>query len=156
MRLTCPNCDARYEMPPEMAARLPARLRCARCAAEWHQDAFASPGANPDPEPRAAPVFVPPPEPAVPEPEPEPETVSDMEAGTVDIPPVPGAVPPRIAPPPQRRRRARSAPATAWLMWLVSIVILAILIALVIGFHDAIGHAWPPSQRLYRALGLTG
>lgn len=79
-----------------------------------------------------------------------------MTAETVDIPPVPGAVLPKVTPVPHHRPAPRPKPAATWLMWLVSIGILVILIALAIGFHDAIGHAWPPSQRLYHALGLTG
>ena len=174
MRMTCPDCNARYEIPPEMAARLPASLRCARCGAEWHQDAPVT----------ETPVPAFPPESAS---EPDLETVRDAEpevapvadpapAGTVDIPPspavlIPATVAPVTAAPtvtglpvtsaaatspiPVRRLAAPSVPETTRIPWLVSIGILIVLIALAIGFRGPIIHAWPPSLRLYRALDLA-
>ncbi|MCF3946849.1 zinc-ribbon domain-containing protein [Acidiphilium sp. AL] len=158
--MTCPDCAARYEIPPDLAARLPARLRCARCGAEWHQDAPA----------------IQPPEPAVPAetvPENAPEPAAEpavglMPAGVVGIPPSPAigtppvavaAVPPEpispASPVSARRIAVAPAPETVRLLWLASIGVLVVLIALAIGFRGAIIHAWPPSLRLYRALGLA-
>ena len=35
MRVTCPGCRAVYEIPAQAVDRLPARLRCGACGAEW-------------------------------------------------------------------------------------------------------------------------
>jgi predicted Zn finger-like uncharacterized protein len=35
MRITCPACQASYEIPDHLLARTPERIRCARCGAEW-------------------------------------------------------------------------------------------------------------------------
>lgn len=155
--MTCPDCDTRYEIPLDMAARLPARLRCARCGAEWHQ---AAPAIQP-PEPVDAPEAVP--EPAAVEP------AFDFAPGrTVEIPPSPAAsappfaiaaVPPEPAPAqfPAAAWRIAAAPEpeTVRLLWLASIGVLVVLIGLAIGLRGAIIYVWSPSLRLYRALGLA-
>ncbi len=162
--MTCPDCDARYEIPPDMAARLPARLRCARCGAEWHQDAPVTQAPEPAflPETTPEPVLEMVPQ-AVPEPAPEP-ALDLAPAETVEIPPSPAvsappfaveAVPFEPVPPVAARRIAVSPkPETTRLLWFASIGILVGLIALAIGFRGAIIHIWPPSLRLYRGLGL--
>jgi len=47
---------------------------------------------------------------------------------------------------------AQTGSAIGW--WVGSVVLVVLLIALFLGFHRAIGAAWPPSVRLYRILGL--
>ncbi|MDD2860357.1 MAG: hypothetical protein PHI71_04695 [Acidiphilium sp.] len=47
---------------------------------------------------------------------------------------------------------AQTGSAIGW--WGGSVVVVVLLIALFLGFHRAIGEAWPPSVRLYRILGL--
>lgn len=47
---------------------------------------------------------------------------------------------------------AQTGSAIGW--WVGSVVVVVLLIALFLGFHRAIGAAWPPSVRLYRILGL--
>jgi predicted Zn finger-like uncharacterized protein len=42
MRVTCPTCQAAYEVPDEKLAA-GKRLRCARCGKEWHPPAAAPP-----------------------------------------------------------------------------------------------------------------
>lgn len=53
MRVVCPKCEATYELPAEMAARLPASVRCVRCGNTWEVPAPVSqpmPDARPEPE----------------------------------------------------------------------------------------------------------
>lgn len=105
MRIVCPSCQAVYDVPDALLApsetRAPAKLRCARCAAEWAPaarpdspspslPAAASP-AGPTPSPfadalaqaiparPAAPPAPPPPDPP-PVPEPAPATASPVDA----------------------------------------------------------------------------
>lgn len=131
MRIACPSCAAAYEVPDQLV--IPGRrTRCARCGHQWV----------------AVPVEsdLPPPVPLDPNPPEEPETAGD------EVPPPPrrSAVP--KAPPPAP---PRSGP---WLRlaWAASLLMLVGLgVAGVLGRH-AVMTAWPPSARLYAALGLAG
>ena len=53
---------------------------------------------------------------------------------------------PQVEPPP--------AAATVWLGWIASIVLLAVLIWAGYTYRNDVMQAWPPSQRLYAAIGL--
>ncbi|MGY3439089.1 MULTISPECIES: zinc-ribbon domain-containing protein [unclassified Marinovum] len=93
MRLTCPNCDAQYEVPDDVIPPDGRDVQCSSCGKTWFQaapneDAMddADPvrqSARPDPvpesapDPAPAPAPVPPPEPA-PAPPPRPEPAPDM------------------------------------------------------------------------------
>ncbi|MEX3017009.1 zinc-ribbon domain-containing protein [Gymnodinialimonas hymeniacidonis] len=68
MRLTCPNCSARYEVDESMIPAGGRDVQCSNCSSTWFQ-----PGprvAAPEPEPE---VQAPPPAPDPPAPEPEPQ-----------------------------------------------------------------------------------
>ena len=70
MRLTCPNCGARYEVDDALIPPEGRDVQCSDCATTWFQ---AGPR-RPVPEPTAArPPFPPPSEAPEPEREPEPE-----------------------------------------------------------------------------------
>ncbi len=128
MKITCPNCAAEYNVPDSLAAgRI---VRCAKCATQW----------TPVPPPAAV-VEPPPPEPD-PAPEPEVQTPPPLVA---ESPPAP-LVPP---PPPTPARRL-----PLLLAWIASFVVIAGALAAAIVFRAPISHAWPPSQRVYGALGL--
>jgi predicted Zn finger-like uncharacterized protein len=153
MRITCPDCAAQYELPPEAQARLPMRVRCAQCGTEWQAE---------------------PPPPAEPEVEPSPSPDSDdefefkpiqsLEAESASSPepeppaPEPGQ-PARLETPIEPPSRPTPAPPTqspsARTLWIGSILLLIALIVLVLALHGPISRAWPPSQRLFDAIGLS-
>lgn len=142
MRITCPTCGAAYDVPAERLAR-GRTVRCARCASGWVppvDDALPEPP-PPDPpqvlEPLPAPAMPPgiqapePPEAAVPnQPEPKPEPLPATAAGGL-------------------RQRLRIP-----LAWAASLLLLGAFVWAMIAWRTGVMHAWPPSERLYAALGL--
>ena len=100
-------------------------VRCAKCATEW----------TPVPTPAMA---VEPPPVAVPEPE-------------LAAPPPPAESPPRLAPPPPPALRR---PVGLLFAWVGSIAVIAAALVAAFLFRGPVMHAWPPSQRVYGALGL--
>ncbi len=140
MRITCPSCAAEYEVPGPLA---PGRaVRCARCGHQW---------------PPAAPELASP-EPARPEPamEPEPEPVPwPAPAPEPPAPELPVTAPPVTAPPSRRPLALRVPPGAALaLAWLGSAMLIAALVMAALVFRKPVMHAWPPSIRLFAALGL--
>lgn len=119
VRITCPHCDAAYDVPDSLLAGRRA-IRCARCGEHW---------ADPTTAVEVA----------------EPAAVKPL-AGTdaVEVPFVASAGPP-------------SAPASAGVRfgWAGSALLLALGAWSVIAWRQDVMHAWPPSGRLYAALGLT-
>jgi hypothetical protein len=116
-------------------------VRCARCGTEWAPLAAEAPAPSPIPE-RVLEI------PAMPSPEP----------ATVDHAAEPRA-PLGIAAPespaeraPTRPRWGSAAPVAAWV---ASLVLLIALAAAAYAWRAPIMAAWPPSERLYAALGLT-
>lgn len=161
MRVSCPACAATYEVPDDLigAGR---RLRCARCGENW----LAAPEAPPDGAALAGASG--------------PETVTPGTPGPGPAPeaaPPPAAAPPppagreAMAPPPQRSRtrppqvidpplprsgdaappRRDQALLLAWAGTAAAVLALAAGLAL---FRAEVMAAWPPSQRLFIALGL--
>jgi resuscitation-promoting factor RpfA len=72
MRLVCPNCDAKYEVPEDAIPETGRDVQCANCGHAWFQ--MRSRAAE------AAPVAAPVPPPAAPVPEPVPEPVAKVPA----------------------------------------------------------------------------
>ncbi len=144
MRIVCPACTAAYEVPstllkPEQV------VRCARCAREW----VSSP-ATPEAPTEAqmdAPTDAPTEAPAEPRP-----------AAALPPPPPPARETEAIGPAP-RPSTARAAKPRAnvvpRLAWAASVVAVLLLGWGAYAGRSAIMQAWPPSIRLYAALGLT-
>ena len=147
MRITCPACHASYDVPDAMLG-VGRSVRCVRCLREWQ------------PQPAAAPPDVDAPMESAAEAEafdfPEPDrprfTAADLE--TSPAPRLPehawrdvllAQCDGRAAPPGRR---------DGWIGWLASLVLLAALAWAAIVFRAPVQHAWPPSTRLYAALGL--
>lgn len=154
MRLSCPSCEASYEIPETMFLTGPRMVRCVRCAHSWLAGA-------PEPEPPAAA------EAEAATPEPDAATQAATEAGettgngrlasklrrrgaSVAEPPAPF---PKLdmdlgpAPPPP----AGMAVVAGW--------VLTVLFLLAAGwggleYRADIMAAWPESARLYDALGI--
>lgn len=133
MRITCPSCHATYEVPDALVGAAARKVRCARCAFEWL------------PEPMAT---APPPEPP-PRPRPEPRAERPLRAEP--LPPLPP--PERV---PTSSLRARPAPMLASIAVLaISMVVLISLGWAAYAWRAEVMQAWPPSQRLFAALGLA-
>lgn len=95
MRLVCPNCEAKYEVPDDAIPDTGRDVQCANCGHAWYQmrpraAVAADPGTNPTPEPE--PVAEAPAEPtseaATSEAEPEVAVTEGIRAEEVAAPPV--------------------------------------------------------------------
>ena len=138
MRIECPGCGARYEVPDDRLA--PGRsVRCARCGRDWI--ALGT-------EARVVPAA-----PRLPA-EPDPPSVEEsatlpprpfMLASQASDPPV--VVPMQHAPP---RRSAALVAA-----WAASGGLVAAALVLAVVLREPIARAWPPSLRVYDALNLS-
>ena len=153
MRVTCPSCAAVYDIPEPMLGARARTLRCGRCMAEW---------TLPVPDQEEAESAVPPAE--LPEIEAEPVPPADERLEPrLTLEPLPEPVPALAIPEGERpfvRVAERAAPpqeprnGAAWLGWIASLVLLALLAWGGYAYRDAVMHAWPPSERLYTLLGL--
>ena len=132
MRIVCPICSAAYDVRDDLlgAGRT---VRCTRCGEEW----VAGP-TTPD-------VTL--------ESEPEPDAADPFgEERLADPPPAPRlSAMDRLAshPAPVPRRDGRLVAA-----WVASVVLLLAVVIGLIAWRGPIMHAWPPSIRLFDALGL--
>jgi predicted Zn finger-like uncharacterized protein len=145
MRIVCPSCQATYEVPDAAFAGGPRAVRCARCNTEWVPEApaVAAPTAPPTPEPEAD------------------------EALEADTESPPFRQEPRLTgyrqpilerdddeiPPPQDFETARSRRG-AIIGWVASLVLLAAIGWAAVSWRGQVMAAWPPSERVYGALGL--
>jgi predicted Zn finger-like uncharacterized protein len=138
MRIVCPSCQAAYEVPDRLISQAPRRLCCARCGHEWQPPELVRA------EPAAAAIPLPPEPPPRP-----PEPPVRAAARSTEPPDEPAIMPPR--------RRVSSVGASnrvAVLGWLMSVLVLAMLGGAAVAWRVDVMVAWPPSQRVYAALGL--
>jgi len=155
MFLSCPNCQTEYDVPDAALTGRSRTLRCDNCMTQWKVPALemarAEPVAGPEATGFAAAetvsdaaaddteiAVIEAPEPGAPEPKPsEPERVSMLKTSrVVQFPP-----PPPPEPSPKRGLR-------------ISFLIALLIIVVILVAHRPISHFWPPSLRLYDALGL--
>ena len=153
MRIVCPSCDATYDVPDAMLAGGARKVRCVRCGNEWVPTgvtvaplAFEEPRA----ETRA---YHPPPPPAPPAEPPLLEPLARVEPRLHPLRPrhdvareMAGPVL-EAAPPPR-------AGVTAMIAWGASLVVLVALGVAAVQWRAEVMAAWPPSERLFAALGL--
>lgn len=152
MRIACPVCSANYEVPDRMLG--PGRkVRCGNCGHQW--------------APGAAPVrdAVPPPRPA-PAQNPELPVRASLRDRLAELPRAPAQPQPLVldaedditATPleddAESRAGRQAGGSTAWLGWVASVAIWALVIWAAYAYRFEVMNAWPPSQRLYAALGL--
>lgn len=144
MRIVCPSCAAAYELPD--ARVLPGQpVRCARCGTNWTPVAEALLVSKP-----FGPLLPP------------------IDAGSLPTGPLPTAKPASPSPdaqifsPPDpyaatldRSGVSLAAGPAVLIGWVVSIAIVIGLCWAAVVWRDDIMHAWPPSERLYSALGLA-
>jgi predicted Zn finger-like uncharacterized protein len=139
MRIVCPHCAAAYDVPDGLLTGHKA-VRCARCTKEWRPLGLqAAPATIATIEER--PVAVPPAPAIVQAPRPPRRSV-DLGPMAID----------RLMATPQRKSRAGLA---LGLAWLTSIVLVAALLAASYAERATVMAVWPPSVRLYAALGLA-
>lgn len=171
MKITCPNCTASYEVPEAVLAAKRA-VRCARCGNNWVPEAEgevpAAPDAGrlaemqpapvaPDVAPAAAAasaVLDAAPEADLPAAKPPAPTETNTTAQSPVSPqpePASVAVDRRVTPDADTAAPRTKAPVAAWI---ASVALLLVLVLSAIAFRGAIMKSWPPSQRLYAAVGL--
>ena len=146
MRLVCPNCQSAYEIPDAVFGAGSRRLRCARCASEWVAEPPTADRIATITEPvpggaAAGPVA------AAPE-SPGPAPVPDVRFATsADHTRRPGV---SVRPPARR-----ASPVLVVAAWVVSLAVLGAGAAAGYVWRADVMAAWPPSQRLYAALGIN-
>jgi predicted Zn finger-like uncharacterized protein len=148
MRIVCPSCSAAYDVPDGLLAGRKA-VRCARCGQDWHPAELppAEPFApSPPPAAQVAETVASPPEIAMP--------ARPVLAGPpVERRPVPvgaSAIDRLMTPPPRP-----AASLALRLGWIGSVALVMVLLYGAYVWRADVMAAWPPSVRLYAALGLA-
>ncbi len=139
MRITCPTCEATYDVP-EKLLRPDREVRCARCGGRW-LPAPAEPG------------MPPPGAPALP------------ATDEIALPPPPGGERPssfdifnRTGGPPDDGGDEPPARAgmAVWGAWVASLLLLAGLGWAGLTYRAQVMHVWPPTEHLYALFCLAG
>lgn len=163
MHLTCPQCHTEYDVPDAALIGRARTLRCGDCGTK-----FTAP-ALPEPVPVVAelPPELPPQEDIAEDAVIEEEAVEAEIAAAPDasFEPAEGGLEPVTAetaaplsatrtnpPPPKSSAPPAAAKPNRGLG--ISVLVVLLLIGIVLAEHRAIGQAWPPSLRLFNALGL--
>lgn len=148
MRIVCPSCSAAFEVPKTRLAPGQA-VRCARCGADWTplaapesakvaQSGVAQSGVAQSEQPTERPL-----------PSRNPEPVTLTKSAVL-------AAPRRtlLAPLLNRLNLTLMAEPALVAGWAVSITVLFALVWAAVTWRSDVMRAWPPSERLYTALGL--
>jgi len=155
MRIVCPACDATYDVPDAMLAGGSRLVRCAKCSNEWTPTAISEAPLPPDDldfETDADVASIPAPPPMADEspmgPDPlgrhEPRLNPLRPRGEARAEPAP---PPPDLPPPRGGARAIVA-------WVASVLVLVALAGAAVAWRTQVMAAWPPSERVFAAIGL--
>jgi predicted Zn finger-like uncharacterized protein len=150
MILTCPQCETRYQADASKFAPPGRKVRCAKCAHVWHQEA-------PAPEPEAGlETFTPPPEPepAPPPPQMEPEP---QRAAYAPVTEESVAVRAPATPAVEKRPKPRShAPQRIGMIvgWLALVGVILVVGWSALTYRQQVATVWPQAASLYSALGL--
>jgi predicted Zn finger-like uncharacterized protein len=143
MIVTCPDCEAKFEVPESALGHAGRKVKCSAWGHMWHLEPPG--GARPAPQPVPAP---PPPPPPAPEPE---SGNSDKE----EAPPLPQGLRRRPMPEPVRRSRDPEQGRGRMLGWGgFALVLLGSLAGLVFGRASVMG-VFPASAAAYEAAGLA-
>lgn len=162
MRIVCPSCEAEYELPDNLLAAGPRKVRCARCNREWQ--------AAPPPGMSTAPMPPPPaPLPPLPPPSIAPDVMEEARQASPQ-PPAPPSEPKAKGPPPLAEfvaplvpdgRKPRDMPVPGGpprvglvIAWLLTVAVLAGGVGAAWLKKAEIVAAWPPAARIYKLLDL--
>ena len=140
MRITCPTCEATYDVP-EKLLRPDREVRCARCGGRWLPTP-AEPGMPPPPaatEPSDVDEIAAPPAP-------DGDRPSSFDIFTRTA----GLLDPGGDEPPARAGMA------VWGGWVASLLVLAGLGWAGLTYRAQVMQAWPPTERVYALFGLAG
>ena len=169
----CPACTASYDVPDALLGG-GRSVRCVRCLREW-QPGHPTAAPLPSVHTRAAWPDAAPPDAAGPDVLDVPDfDVPDagrprFDAPQDEAPARPDVLPAVLQdsddrhawrdvllPPHEGRGRGLGAAGreTAWVGWLASLVVLTALVWAAIAYRAEVQRAWPPSIRLYTALGM--
>jgi predicted Zn finger-like uncharacterized protein len=130
MILSCPACSTRYLVDPALLGPEGREVRCAKCGHQWSQK-------PPEDQPEA---------PGLPPLEPEIRSISENEHAAPEIAsPFPGANLPGFPRPAPRR--------TSAVAWLVLLLLLGVFAGSFVARNEIVA-AWPPTARLFDALGV--
>jgi predicted Zn finger-like uncharacterized protein len=133
MRIVCPSCSAANEVRDDLLA--PGRsVRCTRCSEEWQAIPATAPPTNPADEPGD--------EPAARTPPPQPSAAASPRLTAMD----------RLASQPAAVPRASNGLRVAWA---ASLLVLLLFVGGMLIWRAGVMRAWPPSTRLYDAIGLA-
>ncbi len=153
MRLTCPQCHTEYDVPDAALAGRARTLRCADCGAKFKAPALPEVVEPVLPEPLPL-------EAAAPETEPDAEPDASMAQmaftevpAEIIEPAAPALAAVRTTPAASKPTPPKPAPAPNRALG-ISILIVVVIIAVVLAEHRQVADAWPPSLRLFDALGL--
>jgi predicted Zn finger-like uncharacterized protein len=147
MLIQCPDCAAAFEVPERLLADPSRPLRCSQCRTVFPIPESAAPKTKGwrDPEPMApAPSPVPAPPPAAVE---EPPATKAAAPQPPDEPLAARESPPEAANDDASSRRLRAA-------WVASVLVLILGGVGAVAQRAEIMEVWPPSARLFAALGL--
>ncbi len=146
MRLSCPNCQIEYEVPDTALTGRSRTLRCDNCMTRWKTPALEMYRTEPAetvgalPEDAGDTVFTPR----------KPADAVMAAAPAVEV--ARGPARPSIL------KTSQGTPAevepSAKRGLAISLLLVLLMVALVLLAHRQIGHFWPPSLRLFHALGL--
>lgn len=146
MRIECPRCAARYEVADRLIGPAGKSVRCAKCGAVWL--AGGSAARVPEPPPQWP---EPPQRPAVSQTSPAPlepredPALAEFRAAQSAKDAAEAARPPS---------RPRSLMPAAILGWVATVAVLGAAAWGAYAHREAVIEAWPPSERVYLALGL--
>jgi predicted Zn finger-like uncharacterized protein len=157
MRIVCPSCAAVFDVPKVRLVPGQA-VRCARCSTDWTPLALPGPASDiPAAEPLEPPGIAAQP--------PKPESAGAHAAATplVDQPASGPSVQshatqgrlPSIQSVLDRLNLTTATEAALIAAWAVSIALVVGMAWAAVAWRGEIMHAWPPSERIYAALGLT-
>jgi predicted Zn finger-like uncharacterized protein len=172
MIIECPRCASRYQVADGLIGPAGKSVRCAKCSNVWLARPVAEAAVVPPPQwpepPERAGALLPAEVPVAPEPPEDPALAEFRDAqrpggggpgggnaggkaaggkadgGFARFPDLPAV------PPPPRPRLAGAAA----IGWAATVILLGAGGWAALAWRDAVMEAWPPSQRIYLALGL--
>jgi predicted Zn finger-like uncharacterized protein len=149
MRIVCPACAATYEVPDRLIGT-GRNVRCSRCSEQWvPSSALEAEGAErlgqsaaPDPSLGGSPA---PPTPST--------TTAIAERRLLPQPETQFA---RLIEPTHERAQQIRLPLLTAAGWLSTAIVLGVLSWAAVSWRNDVMRVWPPSERVYAALGLQG